>query len=118
VLSLDLAESTLVPRTFTRAARTLRTSDSSSTFAASLDPVFRAARSARPEPAPGIFTGGVSWFLMALAAKLYLLWYDTDLDFVYLSEGSRTRFGFDFSRNITTNLEIHGEWARVKDNDE
>jgi hypothetical protein len=53
-----------------------------------------------------------------IAAKLYLLWYDTDLDFVYLSEGSRTpRFGFDFSRNITSSLELHGEWARVKDNE-
>jgi hypothetical protein len=48
------------------------------------------------------------------AAKLYLLWYDTDIDFVYLSGGSRTaRYGFDFSRNITPNLEVHGEWARV-----
>ena len=51
-----------------------------------------------------------------VAAKLYLLWYDTDIDFVYLSDGSRTpRFGFDFSRNVTSNLEVHGEWARVKD---
>ncbi|MGZ8231155.1 MAG: hypothetical protein ACXW2A_14255 [Burkholderiales bacterium] len=50
------------------------------------------------------------------AAKLYLLWYDTDIDFVYLADGSRTpRFGFDFSRNSTSNLEVHGEWARVKD---
>jgi hypothetical protein len=24
-----------------------------------------------------------------------------------------TRFGFDFSRNITTNLEVHGEWAII-----
>jgi len=50
------------------------------------------------------------------AAKLYLLWYDTDIDFVYLSNGSRTqRYGFDFSRNVTSNLEVHGEWARVTD---
>lgn len=53
-----------------------------------------------------------------LAAKLYLLWHDTDIDFVYLSEGSRTqRYGFDFSRNVTSNLELHGEWARVTDLD-
>jgi len=51
-----------------------------------------------------------------VAAKLYLLWYDTDIDFVYLSNGSRSqRYGFDFSRNITSNLEVHGEWARVTD---
>jgi hypothetical protein len=50
------------------------------------------------------------------AAKLYLLWYDTDIDFMYLSGGSRpSRFGFDFSRNITPNLEVHGEWARISD---
>lgn len=53
-----------------------------------------------------------------LAAKLYLLWYDTDIDFVYLSEGSRTRrYGFDFSRNVTSKLELHGEWARITDFD-
>jgi hypothetical protein len=51
-----------------------------------------------------------------IAAKLYLLWYDTDIDFAYLSGGSRpSRFGFDFSRNITSNLEVHGEWARISD---
>ena len=50
------------------------------------------------------------------AAKLYLLWYDTDIDFVYLSNGSRTqRYGFDFSRNLTSNFEVHGEWARITD---
>lgn len=53
-----------------------------------------------------------------VAAKLYLLWYDTDIDFVYLAGGSRTRrFGFDFSRNLTSNLEVHGEWAHVKDSE-
>ena len=50
------------------------------------------------------------------AAKLYLLWYDTDIDFVYLSDGSRTqRYGADFSRNVTSKLEVHAEWARVTD---
>jgi hypothetical protein len=53
-----------------------------------------------------------------VAAKLYLLWYDTDIDLVYLAGGSRTRrFGFDFSRNVTSNLEIHGEWAHVSDSE-
>lgn len=47
-----------------------------------------------------------------IAAKLYLFYKDTDIDLVYLSEGSRShRFGLDFARNITTNFEIHGEWA-------
>jgi hypothetical protein len=47
-----------------------------------------------------------------VAAKLYLLYYDTDIDFAFLSNGSRSgRYGFDFSRNLATNLEIHGEWA-------
>ncbi len=48
-----------------------------------------------------------------LAAKLYLLYLDTDLDFMVYTGNSRTsRFGLDFSRNITTNFEIHGEVAR------
>jgi hypothetical protein len=48
------------------------------------------------------------------ASKLYLLLYDTDLDFMVFTGRSRTtRYGFDFSKNLTTNLEIHGEWARI-----
>lgn len=51
-----------------------------------------------------------------IAAKLYLLYRDTDIDFMFLSNGSRTRrFGFDFSRNVASNLEVHGEWARIED---
>jgi hypothetical protein len=50
------------------------------------------------------------------ASKLYLLLYDTDIDFMIFTGGSRTtRFGTDFSRNITTNWEIHGEIAYFKD---
>ncbi len=50
------------------------------------------------------------------AAKLYLLWHDTDIDFTWLGGGSRTsRFGIDFSKNLTPNFEIHGEWARISD---
>ena len=50
------------------------------------------------------------------AAKLYLLYRDTDIDFTWLGSGSRTaRFGVDFSRNVTSALEIHGEWARIRD---
>ena len=44
------------------------------------------------------------------AGKLYFLFYDTDIDFIGLTEGSKTnRVGMDFSKNITTNFEIHGE---------
>ncbi|MBX3651278.1 MAG: hypothetical protein KF771_07880 [Burkholderiales bacterium] len=50
------------------------------------------------------------------AAKLYLLYKDTDIDFMFLSNGNRSRrYGVDFSRNIGSNLEIHGEWARIED---
>ncbi len=52
------------------------------------------------------------------AAKLYLLYRDTDIDFTWLGRGSRSpRFGVDFSRNLTSALEIHGEWARIRDFD-
>lgn len=50
------------------------------------------------------------------AAKLYLLYLDTDIDFTWLGGGSRSpRFGIDFSRNFGSALEIHGEWARTRD---
>ena len=50
------------------------------------------------------------------AAKLTLLYRDTDIDFLWLGEGSRSaRFGIDVSRNFGTNLEAHGEWARIRD---
>jgi hypothetical protein len=49
-----------------------------------------------------------------VAAKAYFLLYDTDIDFMFLSGGSKTpRYGFDFSRNIGTNLEVHGEFAYI-----
>ncbi len=52
-----------------------------------------------------------------LAGKLYLLLYDTDIDFMVLTGGSKTtRYGMDVSRNITTNLEVHGEFAYIRDN--
>jgi len=50
------------------------------------------------------------------AAKLYALYYDTDFDFMVLLGGSKPkRFGVDFSRNVTTNFEVHGEYAFIKD---
>ena len=48
--------------------------------------------------------------------KLYLLYEDTDIDFMFLAGGTRTaRFGADFSRNVLSNLEIHGEAAFIAD---
>jgi len=46
--------------------------------------------------------------------KIYFLIYDTDIDIMFLSGGSvPARFGIDFSRNLTSNLEIHGELAYI-----
>ena len=50
------------------------------------------------------------------AGKLYFLLYDTDIDLMALSAGSRTpRYGLTVSRNITANFEVHGEAALVTD---
>ncbi len=50
------------------------------------------------------------------AAKLYLLYRDTDIDFVFLGKGAQTtRFGVDFAKNLAANFEIHGEWAYITD---
>jgi len=50
------------------------------------------------------------------AGKMYFLLYDTDIDLILLTNGSKTdRYGMDFSRNITSNFEIHGELAFVDD---
>jgi hypothetical protein len=50
------------------------------------------------------------------AGKVYLLLYDTDIDFLFLTGASRPwRIGMDFSRNITTNFEVHGELARINE---
>ena len=49
------------------------------------------------------------------AARLSVLYRDTDIDFMILGQGARgARYGFDFARNLSTNLEIHGEWARIR----
>jgi hypothetical protein len=51
-----------------------------------------------------------------LAAKLYLLYLDTDIDLIAFTGSSRSNsFGIDFSRNITTNFEVHGEAAYFSD---
>lgn len=50
------------------------------------------------------------------AARIYFLYRDTDIDLMFLSKGSRTaRYGLDFSRNISTNFELHAEWAYITD---
>ena len=50
------------------------------------------------------------------AARLYLLAWDTDVDVLWRGKGARPEsFGFDFSRNVSSALEVHGEWARFLD---
>ena len=44
------------------------------------------------------------------AVKLYLLWKDTDLDFIYFGGPNQPdSFGFDFAKNLAENFEVHGE---------
>jgi hypothetical protein len=51
-----------------------------------------------------------------VAGKLTLLAWDTDLDFMALSSGARSsRYGWDFSRNLGSNVEVHGEWAHLSE---
>jgi hypothetical protein len=48
--------------------------------------------------------------------KIYTLYADTDIDLTFLASGTKTgRVGADFSRNILSNLEIHGEVAFIAD---
>lgn len=50
------------------------------------------------------------------AVKVYGLLFDTDVDLIYAARGSRgPRLGADFSRNLGSYLEVHGEWARTTD---
>jgi hypothetical protein len=50
------------------------------------------------------------------ALKLYGLVHDTDIDVIWAGRGSRgPRVGIDFSRNLGSQLELHGEWARLAD---
>lgn len=47
-----------------------------------------------------------------IALKTYFLLLDTDLDIMtYLSRANAKQVGFDFSKNIKENFEIHGEWS-------
>jgi len=50
------------------------------------------------------------------ALKMYLLWHDTDLDFIYFDGPDQPRsFGFDFAKNLAENIEVHGELAYQQD---
>lgn len=47
-----------------------------------------------------------------LAAKLYLLAWDTDIDLMLLAGDSRAdAYGIDFAKNLASNFEVHGELA-------
>lgn len=49
-----------------------------------------------------------------VAGRLQLLYRATDIDLYFLNNGSRSaRFGADFSHEITDELELYGEWARI-----
>jgi len=51
-----------------------------------------------------------------LALKLYLLYLDTDIEFIYLySDEQKDKLGFTFSRNILPHFEVHGEFAKEID---
>jgi hypothetical protein len=53
-----------------------------------------------------------------VAGKLTLLLWDTDVDLLALGGATRSaRYGLDFSRNLGSNLELHGEWASISDVD-
>jgi hypothetical protein len=54
-------------------------------------------------------------YKLNVAGRFYFLLYDTDIDLLFMTGGSRTdRYGVDFSRNISTNFEVHGELAYVR----
>ncbi|MGA1790605.1 MAG: hypothetical protein ACMUIM_03905 [bacterium] len=50
------------------------------------------------------------------AFKAYFLLYNTDIDLIaFRGQSKGDRYGFDFSRNIRSNFEVHGEWAYIDD---
>jgi len=53
---------------------------------------------------------------VAWLTQLYMLILNTDIDIYFLTDSrNNLKTGLDFSRNLTSNLEIHGEWAYIKD---
>ncbi|WP_024334306.1 hypothetical protein [Desulfotignum balticum] len=50
------------------------------------------------------------------ALKLYLLWHDTDIDFIFFNGPDHPlSLGLDFAKNLAENLAVHGELAFQKD---
>ncbi|MEA1913684.1 MAG: hypothetical protein U9N30_00070 [Campylobacterota bacterium] len=50
-----------------------------------------------------------------VALKTYFLVNDIDIDFIYVHNNQlQDRWGVDFSANLQTNIEIHGEFAKQK----
>lgn len=48
-----------------------------------------------------------------LAMKLYMLYFDTDIEFIYLySDAQKDKVGLTFSKNILPHFEMHGEYAK------
>lgn len=48
-----------------------------------------------------------------IALKTYMLYRDIDIDLIYAyNDKSENKAGFDFSTNLRTNFEIHGEYGR------
>ncbi len=48
-----------------------------------------------------------------IGARLYLLLFDTDIDIIYdYSDAVDDKIGIDFSKNLQTNFELHGELAK------
>jgi hypothetical protein len=51
-----------------------------------------------------------------VAAKLYLLWHNTDIDFMFFDGPDQPdSYGVDFAKNLAENFEIHGELAYKRD---
>lgn len=49
---------------------------------------------------------------LSLASQLYVLLFDTDIDIYTLTHSNgEYSLGFDFSKNLRTNLEVHTDWA-------
>jgi len=48
-----------------------------------------------------------------IAMKLYLLYLDTDIEFIHLyGDEKKDKIGFTFSKNLATYFEIHGEYVK------
>lgn len=51
-----------------------------------------------------------------IGGRLYLLYLDTDIDIIYdYSDETKDKIGIDFSKNLQTNFEVHGEYAKQFD---